>query len=88
MNIPFEISAAGKNTYRIRNRTDGPIQHVTVKSDHPAPMSNDLPVDTTFGPGETKTFTLRATLQTGRPVEVHVSWDVHPTPHALPLPPY
>ncbi|ACV06398.1 hypothetical protein I6I18_04640 [Kytococcus sedentarius] len=87
MNVPFEITSGPGQSYLMRNVSDQTVDLVTVTVDHPEGLTRDLPSEDTFGPGASKKFLVLATWQTGRPVEVLVSWDVHPTPYALPLPP-
>lgn len=87
MKIPFEITWWRGQTYRLRNVTDEPIDMVTVTLDHPEGLTRNLPNDLSLGPGETYEFMIIGTWQTGMPTQVFVSWDVHPTPYAIPLPP-
>lgn len=87
MNIPFKITSGGGQTYRLRNVSDETLDLVTVTVDHPEGLTRNLPREETFGPGASREFMVIGTWQTGRPVEVMVSWDVHPTPYAIPLPP-
>ncbi len=86
MNIPFEITSGRGQTYRIRNVSDKTIDLVTLTVDHPEELTRNLPREETFGPGASKEFMIIGTWQVRLPLEVKVSWDVHPTPYAIQLP--
>jgi len=73
--------------YRIRNTSDETLDLVTVTVDHPEGLTRGLPVEEAFGPGASREFMVIGTWESGMPVEVLVSWDVQPTPYAIPLPP-
>ncbi len=87
MGIPFEITPGRGETYRIRNISDETVDLVTVTVEHPEGLTRNLPHEETFGAGASREFMVVGTWETGRPVEVLVSWDVHPTPYAIPLAP-
>lgn len=86
--IPFIVTWVRGQMYRLRNVTDETIDMIMMTVDHPAGLARDLPDNATLGPGESWEFMIIGTFQTGTPSQVKVSWDVHPTPFAIPLPPH
>ncbi|WP_242892453.1 hypothetical protein [Actinomadura litoris] len=85
--VEWRLERTGKNRFVLRNVGSDMATGVTIDASQVATINRELPDGAAIRPGGSHSFLMLGTFGAPVPDEIWVTWDGHPEPVALPVPP-
>lgn len=86
--ITWDLERPGKTQFLLRNTGWVTATGVTVDGEQAGEAARERPTNATVRPDESVELRMYGTLGAPMPNEIWVSWDRHPEPVAVPVPPW